>query len=322
MLDVIDFGEPISSGPGKPSPVVHIKASSLFSFGLCINTDTIHLSLVDLQGTEILSEEFTTDANDPKGIQNELSVRVPKMLKALSIEKRRICGIGTSMPGFRDGKPNTFQAPRPLKAWRGIEVDKFVKDATGFHSYVENNGACGALAELFAGHGVSDRSFGYLSFNFGFGGGIVLDGTLIRGARGNAGEIGKVYTNDQMSHRPALGELLHRLTNSGIQVERVSDLQREFDPNWPGVAEWIGEVTPYLDLAVRAITAVIDPNFIVLGGEAPRALREMLLQASSKGFIDRWGRDFPMPHLKCSDIPGDPALVGAAFLVKKSRVFV
>nr|WP_145158124.1 ROK family protein [Sinorhizobium medicae] len=74
----------------------------------------------------------------------------------------------------------------------------------GLGTESRHNGACGALAELFAGHGVQDQSFGYQSFNFGFGGGIVLHSPLVRGARGNAGEIGKVFTNAQMKHRPAL----------------------------------------------------------------------------------------------------------------------
>lgn len=321
-LQVVDFSEAATTGPGKPSPMVAVKSASRYSFGLCVNTDAVMLSLVDLRGAVELLEEVTAAANDPAELSNELGVRIPQILRDRSIHSNQICGIGVSMPGFRNGKPNTFQTPRPLKAWRGISVDTFFKEATGLECYVENNGACGALAELFAGHGVQDRSFGYLSFNFGFGGGIVLDGTVIRGARGNAGEIGKVYTNDQMGHRPALGELLQRLASKGIHVERISELQDRFDPDWPGVSEWIAEVTPYLDLAVRAITAVVDPNFIVLGGEAPRALKQMLLDASSKSFVDRWGRDFPMPDLKSSDIQGDPALLGAAFLVVKNRVFL
>lgn len=121
---------------------------------------------------------------------------------------------------------------------------------------------------MFAGHGVQDQFFGCLPFKFGFGGGIILEGSLLRGARWNAGEIGKIFTNEQMKHRPALGELRQRPSGRGISIERISDLRARFDPAGPGAAEWSAEVAPYLDLAIRAITAVVDPSFNVFGGEA------------------------------------------------------
>lgn len=319
---IIELGESAANGPGKPSPMVSIKGSTVCSLGLCINTDAITFALADLRGVTHATENITVDANDPQSVAKEILKRIREFLDAGSLKTEQICGIGISMPGFRDQSANSFQTPRPLSAWRGIEIDSFFRNATGLDAFVENNGACGALAELFAGHGVQDQSFGYLSFNFGFGGGIVLDGSLVRGARGNAGEIGKVFTNEQMVHRPALGELLQRLSAQGIVLDRISDLNTRFEPDWPGVNEWITEVTPYLDLAIRAITAVVDPSFIVFGGEAPPALKAMLLDACAKQFIDRWGRTFPMPTLKSSNIPGDPALLGAAFLAMKNRVFL
>ena len=72
-----------------------------------------------------------------------------------------------------------------------------------------------------------------------------------------------------MKHRPALGELLQRPSGRGISIERIRDLRARFDPAGPGAAEWSAEVAPYLDLAIRAITAVVDPSFNVFGREAP-----------------------------------------------------
>ncbi|UXN75898.1 hypothetical protein N8D56_27290 (plasmid) [Devosia sp. A8/3-2] len=46
-------------------------------------------------------------------------------------------------------------------------------------------------------------------------------------------------------------------------------MRKYFDPGWPGVAEWVDEVTPAYNRMINAIRAVIDPQAIVFGGQAP-----------------------------------------------------
>lgn len=101
--------------------------------------------------------------------------------------------------------------------------------------------------------------------------------TTFSGAFGNAGEISRIYTEQEFTSRPALGELLKRLNAHGIDIQRVSALRQQFDPQWPGVDDWVAEVRPYLNRAIDALRAVIDPAAIVFGGELPTALGEMLL---------------------------------------------
>ena len=71
-----------------------------------------------------------------------------------------------------------------------------------------NTANTSALCEVMFGLGRRNRKLAYLSFNDGFGAGIVSEGDLLRDGYGNAGEIGMLFTPDDAPVRPVLGLLL------------------------------------------------------------------------------------------------------------------
>ncbi len=189
-----------------------------------------------------------------------------------------------------------------------------------YASFVENNATSAAIAELFCGGGKKHRCFGYLSFNHGFGCGIIWNDEPVFGGHGNAGEISSIFLDDEAPHRPALGELLNRLSDRGqdLTFQRLLDA---FDPTWPGVADWIEEVKPNLDLVIRGLSAILDPNAIFFGGKAPAELRKLLIDACGPADQDRFGATKPYPELLPSEIRGDAATLGAAMLPLQKIVF-
>ena len=110
---------------------------------------------------------------------------------------------------------------------------------------------------------------------------------------------------DQHRHRPALGELLLQLADIGVDIATIGQLYSEFNPGWPAVADWITKVKPQLNLAIRALRATMDPTAIVFGGEAPAALKDLLIAA----YI-------------ASELPGAPSTIGAALLPLKDCVLM
>ena len=110
-----------------------------------------------------------------------------------------------------------------------------------------------------------------------FGGGIIWENHAVLGGFGNAGELGNLFNENEMKHRPALGELVAHLKSRGVKLEGIQDLLNNFDPSWPGVDEWLNDIAPLLNLTITAIRAVLDPEAIYFGGEAPDKLRDMLI---------------------------------------------
>lgn len=310
----------IVRGRGKPSPQIRLDTEATTSLGVSISTNAVEYTAVDLSGMPICDGELKAPPNDREAVIVELTRLVADLQSGGVLSKRRFLGIGIAMQGLRITHPNRFTTPLPLDNWARIPVDEIFEVALGKPAYVENNATSAAIAELFCGGGMRYRCFGYLSFNHGFGGGLIWNEAPVFGGHGNAGEIGSIFRRSEMSHRPALEELLIRLSDRGI-VASYPQFLAEFDPNWDGVAEWIAEVKPSLDLVIRSLSAIMDPNAIFFGGEAPAALRMMLIEACEPPDTDRLGTPKPYPELLLSAIEGDAATLGAAMLPMQQTIF-
>ncbi|MDA4846962.1 ROK family transcriptional regulator [Hoeflea poritis] len=310
----------IVKGRGKPSPQITFDTEATTSLGVSVSTNAIEYTAVDLSGTPICSGELKALPNDRDAVMAEMAELVAALQSHGVLSKRRFIGVGVAMQGLRVTHHNQFTTPWPLDNWARIPIDELFQAALGEPAYVENNATSAAIAELFCGGGSGHRCFGYLSFNHGFGGGLMWNEAPVFGGHGNAGEIGSIFKWSELPHRPALEQLLIRLSDRGI-VASYPQLLAEFDPSWEGVAEWIAEVKPSLDLAIRALSAVIDPNAIFFGGEAPAALRKMLIEACEPPDTDRLGTPKPYPQLLPSAIDGDAATLGAAMLPLQQTIF-
>lgn len=317
----LSLGKTTAVGRGKPSPQVYINPEGSYSFGLSINTDEVNLAVVNLACEVKTSILFSSSPNDVNSVITELKDRFSDCLKEFDLNLQRIAGLGISLPGFRQNSQTCFCPPLMLESWSDRDLVELFTASIDVFSYAENDATCGAIAELFTGIGLTHSNFGYLSFNYGFGAGIVCNGQPICGSHWNAGEMGNLYTHDQMRSRPALGELLDRLSSNGIVVDSVKTLRESFNPQLPGIQEWVNEVAPQLNLAIRSLVATIDPSVVVFGGEAPVKLRKLLANSCDFPLVDRRKRQYPFPKIVVSCIPGDAAALGAALIPFRAMFF-
>lgn len=97
---------------------------------------------------------------------------------------------GVSCGGPLDEKKGVILSPPNLPGWDKVEIVAELQNAFGIPAYLCNDANAGALAEwkFGAGRGVSHLAF--LTFGTGLGAGLILNGRLYAGKRGNAGELG------------------------------------------------------------------------------------------------------------------------------------
>jgi predicted NBD/HSP70 family sugar kinase len=316
------IGQPVINGRGQPSPIITINPEAVFGIGISINTDTVRLSIADLNCTEIANLKIDINPVVRETTLSVLQTAIATTLATHNIPRERILGIGVAISGYRIGVEDVFVTPEALEDWSNIPLVEVFETAFKMPVWVENNATAGAIGESLKGAGQEHSCFAYLSFNDGFGCGIIYDGKPFFGGFNNPGELGRLYTEDQMNHRTALGQLLVRLSETGVNIDTIDQLYTEFDANWQGVKDWIKEVHPQLKLVIRAIRATIDPTAIVFGGEAPPALKELMIAACDEIDLDRYGRKITLPDYIASDLPGDPSTIGAALLPLKDCVLM
>ncbi|MEP3349566.1 MAG: ROK family transcriptional regulator [Marinomonas sp.] len=319
--DFVQLGGSLVSGRGKPSPSLTLNPTAFFSIGISLNTDDILVNLINFSG-QIVDEKYApfnpTERSKTlvwiKEVIDEWQVNQPDI-------SRKIVGVGFAMSGYFIKKTGVICPPKPLKDWSEINLLNQLETVLQRKIWFVNNATTGAIGEALYGAGLKHNIFGYLSFNFGFGAGVVIEGKPLFGAFGNAGEIGRIYRPEEVSDRPALGELLKVLHSNGIDISSVSELRKSFDPDWPGVKDWVVRVTPHLVRAVNGLRAVIDPSAIVLGGEIPKALGLLLIQSLENFYAEVKYDISPHPEIILSVIDYDPAAFGAALLPLRDTFF-
>jgi len=317
---LLERREPVIQGRGKPSPRLAVNPAGAFGFGVSIDTNTVEAVWIDLVGSILSQDRIMVAPNDPDAVISAAFEIFNARSETLGIDPARIAGCGVSTQGFRVTSENRFTTPPLLGNWTGFAIEDRFSDVFGCPVYAENNGTLGAIAELWSGAGKTYPTFAYLSFNYGFGGGLVLNGQPFYGFNRNSGELTDLYFEHERASRPALQNLIRTLHDRGLDVPSIDVLKTRFDPDWPGVAEWVEEITPALNRVVRALYAILDPAAIVYGGEAPAALRQMFIDATEPRAPDRLGRAVPGPDYVQSQVPAEPSAVGAGIQAIRRRV--
>lgn len=304
---------------GKPSPRLSINPRYACVAGIAINTDSAGIALMDFAGSVRTQSVPISDLT----LQESLT-RVGGVIAELRAEAgftaEDMFGIGFAISGFVI-EGSRYNPPEPLLHWSEVQLGPVLSEHFGLPVWTENGGNTGAICEQMLGVGREIDNFVYLSFNYGFGGGIILDGQLARGGFGNAGELSGMFTPAEMPHRPALRSLLETLQSNGVEVSKIFDLSRRFEITWPGVSDWLDRVEPYHNRIVNVLSAVVDPEVIVFGGQIPRALAEALIARTAFWDQPRHGIRRRMPRLQVSEIGGETAAIGAAAMALKKGFF-
>ncbi|CAM3344768.1 NagC family transcriptional regulator [Pseudomonas floridensis] len=313
-------GERVKNGRGQPSPRIELVNEAVYAIGVSINTDSAVVCVADL-GCNVLEQvTLRTPPLSRSSTLDALHKTIERMLQRNHIQPERVIGMGFAIAGFflQDRQIN---APEPLRDWSLMDLQPVLEARFGMPVWLENNATTAAIGESLVGVGAWASNFIYLSFNFGFGAGVVINGKPYFGSHGNAGEI-TLYNDQEAADRPALRYLIDELHQHGVQVDSIEDLRIRFDPDWPGVDTWLARTQPTLDRLVNALAGLFDPQAVVFGGQLPVALGRRLIAATSFWGTHRYQAPPPRPQLLLSETNGDAAAIGAALVPLKERFFV
>ncbi len=112
-----------------------------------------------------------------------------------------IAACGISAPGPMDLK-NGILEKSPNMVWEDVPIRDDLAAEFGLPTVLENDGNAGALVEWLFGVGKGCQDLIYFTMSTGIGGGIIANGKLVRGAVGNAGELGHAVLD---VHGPVCG---------------------------------------------------------------------------------------------------------------------
>ncbi len=318
---LIHAKSPTSLGrPGKPSPRLTLNPGAAHTVGISIMADAVSTGLIDFSGSLLGRELTPLPTMDPAAVLDCISNHVDKLLTARNMTRDSLSGVGVAMSGYFMDNTRTFNPPPPLRDWMSVDVASLVSNRLALPAWADNDGNAAAIGEAALGVGRRIHNFAYLYFSAGFGGGVVVDGSLLEGRFGNSGEFAGILPYNVYPH-PNLELLRHCVRNRGIEIASIHELVSNFDPDWPGIDDWIAKVKDSLSLVASACSAILDTEAIVLGGLIPRSLAERLIPHIEFYSMPRWGTRRPVPQILPAEAPGDAVLFGAASIPLEKLYF-
>jgi glucokinase len=137
--------------------------------------------------------EFATLSQDgPERALALIKRAIRELLSSSRLGGARPGGIGVSCGGPLDQRAGVIQAPPNLSTWLEVPIVAILREEFGLQCRLENDADAGAIAEHRFGAGKGTSHMVFLTMGTGLGAGIIADGRLLRGAAGQAGEIGHV----------------------------------------------------------------------------------------------------------------------------------
>ena len=315
-------GERVSSGKrGQVSTAIEIVPEFAYSFGVAIFLDALAVTVMDFSGKVIDHRLTTMTLMTHDDVVDKLRSMISELTQQWIQDDSRVFGVGVGIPGtFMRGIRRQVNTPLILGEWANMDIEAVLEDDLGLPVWIENDGNAAAIGESLVGVGRWAKDFVYLYVAAGLGGGVILNGEIVRGQYGNAGEIAELLPPHVYPH-PNL-ELLRKLVRKhGQDIGSVSELVEKFDVSWPGVDEWIARVRDSLSLIVSAAAAILDPQLIVVGGRIPISLAEKVIPHIEIYDQRRRSDSRPLPQTVVAEAGGDSAAIGAAALTFNSYFF-
>jgi glucokinase len=272
---------------------------------------------------------------------DDMAATLRTMVQAVrSVLTPDVAAIGISAAGLVQ-TPGGVLRFAPNLAWRDARLVECVAGETGLPVTADNDNTAAVWGEFRSGAARGYANVLLVGVGTGIGGGIVVDGRLLRGAYGFAGEIGHVVVEPDgepcgcgnrgcwetvasgrtilRDSRRAVNRHAHSMlaAMAGGDPERmtgemVSEAARAGDPTATGI---LVEVGHRLGEGIAGLVNVLDPEIVIVGGGASGA-GELLLEPARAAFrmtVEGYGYRPHVP-LVAAELGNDAGGVGAALL--------
>ncbi|MDX3189361.1 ROK family protein [Streptomyces sp. MN03-5084-2B] len=192
-LEELASGGRTAPGAGRPANPLAVRPDREYFAGVKITGDALVGVVTDLRADVRASARHVLTSHDTEHVVQALADLVGTLLSG-DLRERAHC-LGVAVSGDVDQASGVVRYS-PFLGWRDVPLAALLEDATGLAVTLENDVKALAVAEQWFGEGVGASSFALVTVGAGIGGALVVNGGLVRGAHGVAGEIGHVPVAD------------------------------------------------------------------------------------------------------------------------------
>ena len=182
---------------GRPGTGITLNPQAGMYVGLDFGFRHVRGVLADVSHTILATREtlIGLDYSTEMGLAAAEEL-VDELLREGGVTPGRVLGIGVAIPGPVDPDTGKVMGTSMIPTWAGVDIAAQLGAVFGSAVLVDNESNCAALSEHLWGAGVGYSNLAYVKLHSGVGGAIVLNGTLVHGLAGAAGEFGHITIDD------------------------------------------------------------------------------------------------------------------------------
>ncbi len=277
--------EPIRGRIGQPSTPMHLNPEVRHYVALAVGRRSMELAVIDFVGQIKASRRVIIAYPTPQSVLAFFKDNLTAVLRSAKQKRGDIAGMGVAMPFEIWSWTSEFDAPREeMNVWRTFNLVAELEALVPWEVVLENDATAACRAELVFGSRSALQDWIYFFIGAFVGGGIVLNGSVFSGRKGNAGGFGPMRVPDKdgknrLVDHASLVVLEHRLLTEQREPLAIYEEATDWSQMEPFLSDWIEQAAHNLAHATVSALAVIDFEGVVIEGAFPEAIKLRLVEA-------------------------------------------
>ena len=318
-----------TNGAGRPARILALTRNAGLVGGLDYGHSHVHAAVATVDGRVLRETRLGLDVNrsprDAIACGRDL---LTDLARAEEADLSELRGVGIGLPAPVDPVSGMITGNNILPNWVDVDPSEQFRREIGTSVQIDNDANLGARAELRAmGNPVVNLI--YVKASTGIGAGIILNGSVFRGSRGIAGEIGHIQVTGAqdvcrcgsrgcLETVVSLTRIIRDLQPVHPDVTDVDGLIRLIDHRDPAATRLVGDAGRLIGRALADVCNFLAPDVVAIGGELSVA-GEVFLEPMRQ-VIERHTQPMVMRALEVrpSANGGRAEIVGALALASES----
>jgi predicted NBD/HSP70 family sugar kinase len=322
---------------GQPSVPLAINPDGAYSIGLQVGRRNLEVVVTDFLGQMRHQWQHTYPYPSPIEVLPKIKEGLKLMQKRMGADAwKRTVGIGLSAPlamhewGDLMGK----KAQKAMVDWETIDLVQEVQAMSALPVEFAKDTTAACVAELVQGLGRDVPNFLYVYVGTFVGGGLVMDGHIVNGPRGNAGAIGsmpiglpplgtRANTNTpaqllQLASGWQLEQALMRVGHDPLLVQQDAIM----DANFSALTQpWLAQAAQALAMSTTSATALLDLDAVIMDGSINPKLLEALIQQTEASLAQFSFDGIQQPRILAGRVGNHARALGGALLPLHAQFF-
>lgn len=299
-----EMGDAVSQG-GKPRQMIQLNPNARRILAIQLNHQKIRIRMTNLSGKILHEMAYQPNSYSAETVVFEAATHIRHVVEtANALKDVEILGLGVAVPGVVDDKGIVSNAPE--FGWTSEPIYDLFAAHVNLPVVVENDVKLAALGDGWI-RKCHNGTMVYVHLDHGIGAGILIDGSLYRGANFSAGEIANLIvdplTAKQISENDGtvLGPFEAHYGLNALNNTLAGTVQED---ELPAASEYI---LRHLAFGLTNIISLLDPHAIVFGGEMTHRIPDFIAKFSIE--IAKYSRI--TPELYVTPLGQDASLFGA-----------